>query len=335
MYLNLINLEYKDYEVDFNKIKIYLNHLSEIQKFSIENKIYFSLIGHLSLILLSRKIYRNPDDIDILILLKDLNKWLNFLKQDWTIFGNIESLNILQMFVGNELQKFASTNVKTCSISEKDADLYKISFNNFNLHSKSRSFNEINKENIAQPQFIYHDPQKKTHKNTDFVEFHRDKFKIWFYTNNLAQHFKSYLIFYNNDLSVKELIECSFQYDFVENNSIYAYWCSPEIDFDLFNGCFYRIFVHKELFAIRLQHPQTKILLECYICKNLCSFYDAPIKYIDKYGPIKNLSISFNRLPMEIQYPYRALNNKYGRPKDLDDYEVYRYLMDEYPLTNL
>lgn len=334
MYLNLLNLQHKDYEVDFKFFKNYLKHLSDIQDFSIKNGIYFSIIGHISLILLSNKIYRNPHDIDILILLKDLNDWISFLKEEWEWFGDVENINIMHLFIKDKLQKFASTNIKTCSITENEADLYEINGNTFTIFKGSKSNNETDEKIIAQPQFICHDPKKKTHDNKNFVELNDNTFKIWFYTNSLAQHFKAYIIFYDKDFNHKQIIECSFQFDHLENNKTYAYWSSPEFNLKKFNGCYYRIFVHKEMLPIRLQNISTKILLECYVYKDFSKYPRVPVIYTDKRSPVNNLNIFFNGQPTIVQYPTRVLNNKYGRPKDLDDYEVYKYLLDEYPLTN-
>jgi hypothetical protein len=333
MYLNLINVDYKDYKVDFNKFKLYLEYVYQIHDYALKNKLELTLIGHISLILLSRKIYRTPEDIDILTSLKDLNKWADFFKEDWE--WDIRHREIAGRFVRNELQKFASTNIDTCSIIEDSADIYKINDNNFSLFKGSKSSNQINTKIPEQPEFVYHDPSKKTHNNNNFIEYNDNKFKIWFYTNNLARSFKSYIIFYDQNLIRKEFIECSFQYDYIKDNTTYAYWCSPEIDLNTFKKSYYRIFVHKEMFGLKLRNRTTRILLECYIYKNLLDLYNIPITYIDNCSIYdERFDFLLNGKSIQIKYPDKIFKEKFGREKDLDDYEVYKDLLHQYPLTN-
>lgn len=329
--MNLLNIQHKDYKVDFNKLKMYFDYLFQIHEFATNNKIYYSIIGHISLILLSRKVYRNPDDIDILIKLDELDKWVDFIKEDWDWFGHVNAIEFIHMFKKDELQKFASININNCSIKEDTADLYKINDKNFTLFSSSQCDNIIDEKLIVQPQFLYHDPTKKRHDGKDFIEINEEKFKIWFYTNALTQHFASYIIFYDKDLNYKEIIQCDFIHDYIKDNVVYAYWCSPEIDLKKFDGCYYRIVVNKQLLSIRFQNKLTKTLMEFYIYKNFFKVRNVPIFFQDRLSVIRHLNVKFQGLLLPVQYPFRALNNKYGRQKDLDDYEVYEYLMKQYP----
>lgn len=334
MFINLINFHHEDYQVDFDKFKIYLDYIVEIQDFAIDNNLDFTLMGHIALILMSNKIYRNPEDIDIAIPARDIEKWLDFFRKEWDWFGNVSNINSTALFLKDELQKFASTNIDTCSTKEEGADLYQIKNKNFSLSKKGKSTNQINKDIIAQPEFIYHDPLKEKLKGGNYTEIDNETFKIWFDTNGVGQSFKSFIIFYDANLQKKEIIECSFSHDFVKDNTTYACWSSPVIDLNKFNNCYYRIFIHKHKLSIKFQNKRTKIFLECYLDKSLFDS-SVPIRYTHGLDPHEGFRTFFNKKPIKLSYPLNIFNSKYGRKKDLDDYEIYKDLIQKYPLTNL
>jgi hypothetical protein len=334
MFINLLNLQYENYKVDFDILKVYFNHLADIQEYSIENNLEFHLIGHISLILLSNKIYRNPDDIDIKINSNLTHEWLNFFKNDWDWCGSVENAGRLHLFLENKLSKFASRNINNCAMVENEADLYKINDKQFLTYSHSQSTNLMDGDIYARPQFICHDPEKNFFDDKPFIEIKKNTFKIWFYTNSVEQYFKSFIIFYEDNLKHQKIIECGFRYDYKVDNEIYAIWSSPELNLEEFNRSYYRILIQKDLFAVRLKNKITKVILELYLKKENLTQYSAPIIFNENDELNPSIGVIFNNKPLKVAYPSNCLRHKYGRKKDIDDYKIYGHLLDKYPLTN-
>jgi len=338
--VNLTKIDSKNYTIDFDKLKIIIGHVNEIVNISKHKNLKLILIGHLSLIFLSRKIYRDISDIDILIKKEDFLIWIENLEAEWEWFGDTISLDYgryLKMFLKNQLQKFASNDIFNCAVSENLGALYEIK-NDFNIYKKFNIFNKIktNEDNLIKdlcPQWIYHDPKKKLNRNLPLIEKNKNFFKIRFCTNSVGKHFKSFIIFYDKNLKHKKIVECKYEIDINHNEEIHSYWLSPDLDLNEYNNCFYRLFIHKYQYSIRLINKNTKIILDCYLSNNdLLNMFNIDIQYIQPIQEISSIPIILNDHEIYLSNPHYALSNKFDREKDRDDFEFYKFLLDEYPL---
>jgi hypothetical protein len=89
--------------------------LENIVTFSNNLNIKYAIAGAISLILVSKKIYRTPDDIDILIDGEDILKWIALLNNDWYLMTSKEKCKeILKIFLRKTPQeKFDISGKKT------------------------------------------------------------------------------------------------------------------------------------------------------------------------------------------------------------------------------
>lgn len=333
---NLLKIKYKNYKVDLKYLQTCFNHLLDIQDFSIKNNLPFKLIGHICLILLSNKVYRNPNDIDIQINVNDFSKWVNYFITEWGYWGNLDIINKIKLFVKNEAIKFASINGNNCSGVENKSDIYKLDSKIFslNLHSIDDSIIEYGVDDLYDPfpKFLVHNPNQKKHDEKPFIEIKNNKFKIWFYSNQVGQHCKSFIIFYDLELKHKELIECMWEYDYNTNNKVYAYWSSPELDLEKFQKLHYRIFLYKHGLGFTFKNKISDIILEVHLRSQTLEKYSlVPITYqYSNFLLNDSYELLLNNKIIKVSTLKEIFLNKYNRSKDLDDYEVYKYLFNEY-----
>lgn len=91
MKINII--KFKNYSCDYNDFKTKILHLIELVNFANYNSLTYKVSGSLSFILLSGKLYRKVNDIDMLINKEEAQKWIAFLEKDWkTLISENESL---------------------------------------------------------------------------------------------------------------------------------------------------------------------------------------------------------------------------------------------------
>ena len=337
MTLNLSFIKYKDYQVDFKYLQTCFNHLSEIQDFSIKNNLPFKVIGHISLILLSNKVYRNPDDIDIQVNKNDFKKWFVFFQKEWNLWGGPETYNKLKLILEDKAIKYASIDINNCSEIENKADLYKINNKTLSLDYCAVDNNVI--ENHIDdpwdpfPKFVIHNPSQKKHDGKPFIEIKNNKFKIWFYSNRVGQNSKSFIIFYDAKLKHKELVECTWQYDYDFNNKVSAYWSSPELDIEKFETSYYRIFIYKNCLGLTFKNKISDIKLETYLMSHTLEKYrPIPTTYQSSIITLNSYNeLLLNNKIIRVGTLKEIFLSKFNRSKDLDDYEIYKYLFDKYP----
>lgn len=335
---NIFEVEFEDYKIDsvfFNKI---LTHFTEFQAITKNNNIRFIVAGHLSLVLLSSKIYRTPKDMDIIIDIDDFKKWVNCLSSSWDWFGNLHYLDHLSRFLQKKAQIYGSNKAITCVNSELESTTYEIN-NGFKIYKESTKKNLITRSleiNDNYPEWAVHNPTMSDENKVDHIEIKNDLFKIIFSTNSVGQHFTSFVIFYDKNFKQKKIVECSFNFDKEFNNQKYAYWSTPFLKFEDYNNSFYKIFVHKCIYSTQLINKETKIILDIHVVENNESnFYTPNIEYNTPSQLKFYIKHQFNNELINLSYPYFSSIHKFGRKKDLDDMFIYKDLLDKYPLTNL
>jgi hypothetical protein len=333
---NIKFIKYKDYSIDSDIVKILFGYVKKLLKISKDLQLDIILIGHISLILLSKKVYRTPKDIDILVEKHHFLKLAEGLKPEWHLGINSEYRPYFNKFMKNKLIKFASDDITNCSEEENFGTLYKIE-NIFNIYKKYDVQNLISpqKDVPFEPKWLCHNPNQTTHHQLPFVEKKNNLFKIRFYTNEKSNFFRAGIIFYDNNLQYKKIIECEFDSNINVNNNIYSYWSSPFLDFEQYNFTYYRIFVLISEFQFIFKHKKTENYIDCYIENDIENFFEKKVsclieKTIDSQK--NKILFSFNNKIIHLANPHYSLAFKYNREKDFDDLEFYKDLLLKYPL---
>lgn len=332
---DIFELEYEDYKIDYLYFNQILNHIKEFQNISQNNNIPFILGGHLSLILLSNKIYRTPKDIDLVINMKDFKKWVGCLPHEWNSFNRRDSIDYLPLFLRRKLNIFASIKDSTCTNNEFESTTYEID-NEFKIYKESKNNNFITGDAgiyLFRPEWSVHNPHEKDENEIPHIEIKNDLFRIIFSTNTLGDHFRSYVIFYDKNFKYKQVIECLFDFDKKLGRKIYSYWSTPFLKFEDYNNSFYKIFIHKSVFSFNMLNKETNMVLDLYIYDdNMSNYFNTNIKYIKLRQESSYIESIFDNSPINLAHPWICLNSKYGRKKDIDDNVVYKNLLDQYPI---
>lgn len=333
---NIKAVKYKDYSIDFGILKKLFDDLKSLLKISKNLQLNIILLGHISLILLSKKAYRTPKDIDILIDKHNFLKLAEGLKSEWCLGINSEYRPYFNKFMKNKLIKFASDDIKNCSEEENLGTIYKIE-NKFDINKKYDVKNLIGpkKEIPFEPKWLYHSPNETTHHQLPFVEKKDNLFKIRFYTNEKSNFFRTAIIFYDNNFQYKKIIECEHESDIHVDDNIYSYWSSSFLNLEKYNFSYYRIFVFTSEFQFIFKHKKTGNYIDCYIENDIENFFEKNASYlIEKtIDSQKNkILFSFNGEIIDLANPHYSLAFKYNRGKDLDDLEFYKDLLNKYPL---
>lgn len=330
---NIKKEKFKNYTADEGILKLCLTHLDNISDLSIKNNLDFLLVGHLGLILLSNKFYRDINDLDILIPIKHANSWGSLLYKDWDVLVSENYILAAHMFFKSELQKYASVDITSSTVKETDATIYQIKENNFKVYKKSSALNSINLKIIQQPIYVCHDPSK-----INMVEIIGNQFKLNFYTNSVGQYFKSYVIFYDESLKYKNIVECLFSHDVKNNKTTQCYWTSPLLNLDKYENCFYKIITYKHQFRTTLQHKITKMKIEFWIDNDISNSFQQPIQYSREPSNIMYnaniINFDFNNKNILVSNPNFCFDAKYKRQKDIDDYSFFRDLLYKYQVRS-
>jgi hypothetical protein len=333
----MLDIEKINYNPSNSNLNTFLNHINNFIDIARKNNLNFILVGHLSLILLSKKMYRDPSDIDILISIQEIDEWLEQLdKNEWLWHTNIITFNSLKLFKKFQLQKFASVDYKSCNINENISTLYEIKNGQFLTYSISKFTNKILPNIEDQPKWICHDPENLNNHNLVHVEKRDNLFKIWCVTNSVKKFYKTFIIFYDRDLKHKKLVELNFDHNSSKDNEVCSYWSSPFLDLNEFNNSYYRLFIYRSIFAIKFKHRHSESILDCYFGReNLSLDFKTEIIYSNNANQENNYLLStFKNKELKISNPYFCIKSKStDREKDLEDYKFYSSLIEEYPLT--
>lgn len=89
---NLQKIQYKDYKIYNEYNFLLLNSLKEIHELSIKNNLNFIVTGSFALLFHTNKIYRTIGDVDIIVHINELSKWLQLLKNyyDFLFIGEVK-----------------------------------------------------------------------------------------------------------------------------------------------------------------------------------------------------------------------------------------------------
>jgi hypothetical protein len=349
MYLkNIEKFNFKNYELDIKKFNFYIKELEKLIDFSIEKNIQLCLLGHFSLILLFKKIYRTPQDLDIVINFHEFEKWKSFLSKDWLIYADINYIEGFKQFLKDKFKKFASVDPNTCSSDEESADLFKINPNDCCLYKQCSDNKNLFKEHFIikghyddseqflaeEPLWIYHNPQKFNHVNEPFVKIKGNKFKIIFNTNSLGRYYNCFINLYDNYLNKKDIFECYFSYDHMVNDQKISYWESPWLDHETYNDFYYRIYIQKSMMPLRFMHKDNNdFILDIYVDGLYRNEGDINIVFNSIEQFITKRKIKHLNKDILIRDPFETFLNKYGREKDIDDMEFFKDCLERFKLT--
>ncbi len=322
-------------QIDFDKLEVIFKELDKLNNLNLD----FVLVGQLSLMLLSNTVHRMPGDIDILVSFEDFDKWWHGLENEWEWYGDVRYLDFLKNFLSKDstLKSFATSDLKYGTDQENLGTLYQIN-NGIKIYKTYSTEPRIKTSNLDQdfvtqnfkPLWAYHNPNDKNN-----IEYDKNFFKLKFHTHSVGQHFRSYVIFYDQNLKYKKIVECSFENDLTIDDEIHAIWSTPFLNFEEFNNTFYRFFIHKNQYPVRFKHQNQDIIIDCYFSKNNLSFLfgDTPCQYARELQEKSYILKNFNNKNIKLSNPYFSLGNKYGRDKDSNDFEIYGNLLQKYPLT--
>ncbi len=314
-------IPFADEDSSPQELKKVLDCLITIHDLLKEKSIDFVIAGHFSLILRNKKFYRTPNDIDIIINDHD---FLNFTKVVRANFMQSEANKFSEIIFSyiRKCIKYASDDLHSCSYSEEESTLYLIQNSKSIIHKKSTGKNFLNKNprnTDTIPQWILHDPSKK-----DLISFNsnKEKFKICFATNSVSKYFKTYVIFYNKDLTYKCLTNCKWISDrsiktpFDLESEKAAFWESPELNIKDYEGCYYRILIYKSQIPVVYSHTILSKTIDCQV-ENNC------ISHIPTYPERKYDIISYENRSFKISTQEEVFTHKFNRLKDQNDIKFF------------
>jgi hypothetical protein len=300
---------YKSYNVDPKYTLEIFNTLKEVHDLSIKHGLDYHLIGHIALALLSKKMYRTPHDLDILINAKNLNNWYDALKNKWCFRGNLE---FIKKFNELKFKKFAASNTNNCAIHSNESQIYNKKDKNVSTILNIGIVNNFSNYDKTIASWVYHNPNQNNSQSIKQIEFDDNKFRLWFHTNQVGAGFigEVNLIKDNNTT----IIPCTFHSNQeLSDKSLSDWWVSDWINNDEFNECKYTICLYKKSISVRLFHKISNISMDLYLNQEqFQSSYEL---------------VHIDNMQIKITQPELSLWNKYNRTKDNDDYEFYKFML--------
>lgn len=310
--MNLFNEFYFEEEcvknIDFENLEIKLQEIKNLLQYKEEFK-SFSLAGLFSLIAISKKIYRNPSDIDIAISPQEILPFLRKVEKDWlwaftTAPGN-NAVFFLKSFLNGEYKKFASANLHRGSFKAEEADIFIINNGKSQIYESKYSGNTYSDLlKGCQPNWVYHNPNETTLYDLPFFEEKEHLLKIGFFTKrDPSSEFGACLIFYNENFDTEEIINCNFLRDASQDT---AYWFSPFLQKGKFEKKFYKIMVFKLDYHFTLVSKKNKILMDVWATPSS-----------------ENEDVYFLNEKTQASSAVFHAKKKWKRKKDLEDIEFY------------
>jgi len=307
--------------------------VDSIVKTAKENNLNYLLTGHLSLIALFEKAYREPFDIDLVINGKQIRKWIEALKKEWKpyFYENqiLQAEGFVEKFFASSSGTIHSQNASECIFNVSQKQINYITFNDFtetnfdNVNKKfidrefvnERGF-ETNNEKIKlirNPWVIHSPNQSSPFGGKQFEDINGEYFRVSFKTPqilNRGKNYSAYITILNQDGSAIQTEQLYEEIEIEKENQLESesWWISDFIKrpVDIFS---YQIYIKKDDILLPFLN-NNGIKLEMIIDGEFSN-----LKYIEKNicGDVINISP-----------PERLFARKYGRQKDYDDMNFFK-----------
>ncbi len=293
----------------------------------------YLLTGHLSLIALFGKAYREPSDIDLVIDGKQIRKWVEALRKEWTpyFYENqiLQAEGFVEKFFASSSGTIHSQNASECIFNVSQKEINYIDFNDFieinfdNINKKiinrdtadDRNFETDNEKiQLLRNPWIVHSPNKTSpFGGQQFEYINEEYFRVSFKTPkilNRGKNYSAYITIFDqgrNEIQAEQLYE---EIEIERENQLESesWWISDFIKrpMDVFS---YQIYIKKDDILLPFLN-NNGIKLEMIVDGEFSN-----LKYIEKniYGDVINISP-----------PERLFARKYGRQKDLDDMNFFK-----------
>lgn len=293
-----------------------------------ENNLNYLLTGHLSLIALFEKAYREPSDIDLVIDGKEIRKWIEVLKKEWRphFYENqiLQAEGFVEKFYASSSGTISSQNANECIFNISQKEINYISFNDFtesnfdNVNKKfidrefvnQREFETNNKKiKLIRSPWVIHSPSENSPfggKQFEDIngEYFRASFKVPLILNR-GKNYSAYITILDQNGNIIHSEQLYEEIQIEKENYLQSesWWISDFIKrpMDVFS---YQIYIKKDDILLPFLN-NNGIKLEMIIDGEFSN-----LKYIEKNicGNVINISP-----------PDRLFARKYGRQKDLDD----------------
>ena len=300
-----------------------------------ENNLNYILTGHLSLIALFEKVYREPSDIDLVIDGKQIRKWIEVLQKEWRPYfyenqilqaegcvkkfyasssGTINSQNADE-YIFNVNQK--KINYITCNgFAETNFDNVNKKFIDRNVfHNREFEPNNEKIKLIRNPWVVHSPNESSPFGGQQFEdingngEYFRASFKVPLILNR-GKNYSAYITILDQEGNVIHAEQLYEEIEIEKENILQSesWWISDFIKrpADIFS---YQIYIKKDDILLPFLN-NNGIKLEMIIDGEFSNF-----KYIEKNicGDVINISP-----------PERLFARKYGRQKDSDDMNFFK-----------
>jgi len=300
-YDNIEKIKFKNYIIDNNYNKQIIDQFNIFATECFKKNIYFFVTGSLATALFYKKMFRNIQDVDLIIncnnfeCMDEIVSILNKMGYE-LIRGSVD------IFKQNRVL-YASNHIKNCVDDFDTATTYILDGEKFYIKSK----NTQNQKSLEE--WVYHDPNQKNSIGFNQIEKGGDVFRIWFKNTIKGSAEYHAFIYYkgNNEFSI---VKANFAYNEQKNIGDNDWWSSELLAIDLLNSKFeYKIKVEKFHSDLLFHNKHLNIKFEIHRCDKFSSsdFFDSGSK---EFGAvILSASFSFKR--------------RFKRQKDLDDFEFF------------
>jgi len=299
----------------------------------------FTVLGLTSLILLSKRYYRPPNDLDIMVGSQHILPFLGKLNSSWQWDLNYKHEEVLKAFVEGRDLIYAGPTPPKCRFDESSSALFAVS------HSGSFAcvFDPapLNIPPVGDILFAIHSPHLTTDTGEPFCQLHEDgSFTLWVATNQVARHREVLVIFYDTETgSPVKVVQSMWHHDGEVRGKVLAFWCSPRLSLSDYGGLFYRVRLGASLLNLRwnFRHRISRLTLDLWCSRErqnfpqgVCVDYAYP-SCLDNaiYTDILGFTLKVNN-------PHHVLHMKccYNREKDLADAAFYADLLGAYPIIS-
>lgn len=332
-YIPYINMYGENSEKILGKLADLYPLVDSIINTAKRHNLNYLLTGHLSLIALFEKAYREPSDIDLVIDGKQIRKWIEALRKEWVpyFYENqiLQAEGFVEKFFASSSGTIHSQNASECIFNVSQKQINYITFNDFtetnfdNVNKKfiDREFVnerllETNNEKIKliRNPWIVHSPNERSpFGEQQFEDINGEYFRASFKTPqilNRGKNYSAYIIILNQDGSAIQTEQLYEEIEIEKENQLESesWWISDFIKrpSDIFS---YQIYIKKDDILLPFLN-NNGIKLEMIIDGEFSN-----LKYIEKNicGDVINISP-----------PERLFARKYGRQKDYDDMNFFK-----------
>jgi hypothetical protein len=298
-----------------------------------QHNLNYILTGHLSLIVLFEKVYREPSDIDLVIDGKQIRKWMQVLSREWRpLFSEnqiLQAEGFVEKIFASSCGTIHSENSNECIFNVNKSEVCYLAtnntaesnFDNINkifidkelVHDRNLEANNEKIQLIQNPWVIHSPNENSPFGGKQFEDINGEYFRVSFKIPqiiNRGKNHSAYIVIFDNSGNIAQTEALYEEIEIKKENQLESesWWISDFIkrQADIFS---YQIYIKRDDILLSFLNING-IKLEMIIDGEFSN-----LKYIEKNicGDVINLSP-----------PERLFARKYGRQKDFDDMNFFK-----------